>query len=220
MAQSGVDRVDWAQAPLWAPATQAQQALHLPHLLGAGEGGVGTPDWAGIVLTIRPPATSSHQGAGGRQCLASELLLPTWTALVHHLRLCHPPPGGPGQVLDLGQGVKGAFAETRLSPPQKAQHPLEAVLTQCAVQDRGLTSLQAPGCPVAEMPTLKARILDCGSGLTTPKTFPFLLPLLLPRLGWGTEDGHRGRGRRGEGSACHYLTCFRRSLPRRARPRT
>lgn len=102
-------------------------------------------------------------------------------------------------------------------PPQRARHPCK----QAGVQVRGLTGLRASGRPLAELPMLGARILGWGSGLTTPKTLPFFLPLLLPCLVGDTKKGHRASSRTGEGSTrYHLLTCLRRSLPRRARPRT
>lgn len=102
-------------------------------------------------------------------------------------------------------------------PPQTAQHPCK----QAGIQGRGLlTRLRASGCPVAELPMLGARILGWGSGLTTPKTLSFFLPLLLPCLVWDTKKDHRASSRAAGGSTWyHHLTCFRRSLPRRARPR-
>lgn len=119
VAQSGVDRVAWAQAPLWAPATQAQQALHHPHLLGAGEGG-GSPGWAAIILPRRPPATVplTRVPVAGRACPLSSCFhcgQRSYAIFIFATLLL----GGQGRFWTLGQGVVRAFAEARLSPPQR-----------------------------------------------------------------------------------------------------
>lgn len=78
-----------------------------------------------------------------------------------------------------------------------------ALSKQCwpNTRHRKLTWFGALGCPVTELPTPEARILDWGPGLPTPETFRLLPPFLFPRLGEGAHDGgsegHRGRGGRG-----------------------
>ena len=105
-------------------------------------------------------------------------------------------------------------------PPQRAQQPLQAALAQATPQGRGLTWLRALGCPVTELPTRGAGILGCGSGLTTPKTLSFFLPLLLPYLVGTQMRLTEQEARQVSGSIWRQLpTCLRRSLPLEAGPR-